>query len=483
MQERSLNSVAPLSVLPTSTLGLSRSVGTERTLLVTAICGAALAGALYALSPLASVLGCAFAGLLWWACADIGLRERRWVRGLVGGAVVLRCIAVLTFAARSDLGQESFWTLFGDSQYALQRSLWLRNTLLGIPVSPLDFAYAFEGYGRSGYYYPLAWLQVLLGPAPYALHLMSAAWYLAGTIAMFRLVRASFGVASAFIGLACVLYLPTLLLWSIVPLKESLYLSMSSIAAVSAIRAVRARPWTRALGAAAMTAAAIGAAGTLRSGGLQITLGGLAVGLALFVIFWRWWLVMAAIVVVPAATAIVLTRPVVQDAVLRSIRYGASVHIGHVMTAGASYKLLEDPRFYEHRRDPNTLGRADTVRYAAASVREFVLIPKPWAPRTKVDVAMIPQQLVWYTLVLFSLPGLVAGLRRDALLTCLLLGNVLVGVAVIAPTGGNVGTLIRHRDMIVPCLIWLGVLGGIVTMGWCASQGVTKGDGSDSEFM
>jgi len=35
---------------------------------------------------------------------------------------------------------------------------------------------------------------------------------------------------------------------------------------------------------------------------------------------------------------------------------------------------------------------------------------------------------------------------------------------IIALSSGNVGTLIRHRDMIVPFVIWLGALGAVVTV-------------------
>jgi hypothetical protein len=82
---------------------------------------------------------------------------------------------------------------------------------------------------------------------------------------------------------------------------------------------------------------------------------------------------------------------------------------------------------------------------------------------------MVPQQLIWYALLIFSVPGFVAGLRRDALLTGLLFGTALVGAAAIALASGNVGTLIRHRDMIVPFVVWIGALGAIVTMNRCAT--------------
>jgi hypothetical protein len=59
--------------------------------------------------------------------------------------------------------------------------------------------------------------------------------------------------------------------------------------------------------------------------------------------------------------------------------------------------------------------------------------------------------------------GLVAGLRRDALVTCLLASFAVIGAGVIALNSGNIGTMVRHRDTIVPFVVWLSALGAVTT--------------------
>ena len=74
-------------------------------------------------------------------------------------------------------------------------------------------------------------------------------------------------------------------------------------------------------------------------------------------------------------------------------------------------------------------------------------------------VMMLPQQLAWYLTCLAAAAGFAMGLRRAPWLACVLAGFSLAGLLVIAPNSGNVGTLMRHRDLIVPFVLWLGGLG------------------------
>ena len=68
---------------------------------------------------------------------------------------------------------------------------------------------------------------------------------------------------------------------------------------------------------------------------------------------------------------------------------------------------------------------------------------------------------MWLLIVGFAPVGLVAGWRRDPLVTSLLIGFVLPTAAALAVTNGNVGTLLRLRGLVSPYLIWVAVVGGL----------------------
>ena len=58
--------------------------------------------------------------------------------------------------------------------------------------------------------------------------------------------------------------------------------------------------------------------------------------------------------------------------------------------------------------------------------------------------------MFWYcVLALFPL-GLMAALRRDALVTTVLTAYAFGVAALVALTGGNIGTLVRHRGLALP---------------------------------
>ena len=194
---------------------------------------------------------------------------------LLIAAVAARVIAVAVLFAATDHARVPFGSFFGDEEYFIKRSLWLRNVALGIPIHRADLIYAFDDYSYTSYLYVLALLQVLVGPAPYGLHLFGAAVYLAGAVLLFRVVRPSLGPVAAFGGFTLLLFLPSLFAWSISALKEPLYFAIGAGTLVAAVKAVREPRWTTRLGLTVAIGAAAIVMQTIREGGFAIAAGGL----------------------------------------------------------------------------------------------------------------------------------------------------------------------------------------------------------------
>ena len=74
-------------------------------------------------------------------------------------------------------------------------------------------------------------------------------------------------------------------------------------------------------------------------------------------------------------------------------------------------------------------------------------------------LAYLPEQIVWYIDRAAAPIGLVLACRRDALVAGLLFGHALVAAVTVALTSGNVGTLVRHRGLALPYLVWLSAVG------------------------
>ena len=167
------------------------------------------------------------------------------------------------------------------------------------PSTAADLIYAFDEYSATSYLYVLAFLQALVGPAPYGAHLLGVAFYLAGTRSpVSDRARPAFGRMPALIGLGLLLFLPSLFAWSISALKEPVYflLTVSSIALV--VRVVRGPGmWRRLLAVGAVAAIAL-AIETVRPAGGWLSAASLTGGLGIAVLVTRPRLLIASMVAV-----------------------------------------------------------------------------------------------------------------------------------------------------------------------------------------
>jgi hypothetical protein len=430
---------------------------------MTIAAGVAL-GVAYALSPLAVWFLAVMVALFAWAGRGLPEAERRCVLGLLAVAVLLRILALAVLFLASDHFKTVSFFWDGDGVFLKQRGLWIRNVWLGLPVAPTDFGNAFSReYGWTSYLYVLAYLQYLMGPAPYSIHLLNVAIFIATVILLYRVVRRAYGPAAAVPGLALLLFLPTLFLWSISAMKESLYVFLEVLPLAALIVIVRSRSWAMKMLALGIVVAAVSANSSVRAGAFAISVIGLAGGVAGSIVARR--LSYAVVVLALAALAgyQLLKRPALQAAIMLQLESAAVVHIGHARTEGHFYRVL-DQRFYSGHPKTDPIAEMtplEGARFAARAVASFVLVPLPWQAESTQEMLFVPQQVVWYVMVVLGAVGLAAGLRRDALVTCLLAAFIVGGTAAIALNSGNIGTMVRHRDTVVPFVVWLSALGAV----------------------
>jgi hypothetical protein len=93
------------------------------------------------------------------------------------------------------------------------------------------------------------------------------------------------------------------------------------------------------------------------------------------------------------------------------------------------------------------------------SAVSFVLVPAPWQIASTRELAYLPEQFLWYGMILLAPFGVAAGWRRDPLTTALLTGWIVPTAAALALTNGNVGTMLRLRGVLIPYLSVLTALG------------------------
>ena len=430
----------------------------SRRLTIAAAAAGVLIGAVYTLSPLSVWFFAAVPALVSWAIRDLEGGERRWILGLLIVGIALRVVAIAGLFASTDHSQVPFGSFFGDEEYFIRRSIWLRNVAFGVPIHRADLIYAFDDYSYTMYLYVLAFLQALVGAAPYGLHLFGCAAYLTMCVTLFRIVRQRFGRLSAAIGLALLLFLPSMFAWSISALKEPLYFLLAA-ASVWLIEWLWRTPrlGSRVIGVVALACVAV-ALQSIRDGGLVMFAAGIGGGSAVAAVLRRPRLALACAVVAPAVVIAALIQPALQMRLSKSTQALAQVHMGHITTAGYTYKLL-DSRLYEDTVPVQSITVPEQMRFVIRAVVAYVAQPMPWTIQSRAALAYLPEQVVWYAIVLLIPFGIAAGARRDLLLTAVLAAYAAAAAVMVALTGGNIGTLVRHRGLALPYLVWFAGLG------------------------
>jgi hypothetical protein len=428
-------------------------------------------GIAYTASPLTIWFIPAAAALTWWAGRGASPREQRWIVGLILATIGVRLalLAGLFLFGEPDIPHVPFTVFFGDEQYLIVRTLRQRALWLGSTMNNEAFEGVFELYGRTSYVQFLALVQLLVGPSPYGVRLLSILLFILGGIVLHRIVRRAYGPVAALGSLAFLLFFPSLVLWSSAAMKESLNFLLVVSMIGTTILTARA-PWRwRPIAALGVVGSLLWLA-TLRDGAITIALAGLAAGIALAVVTKSPWRLAFAAVVVALVAGPASRSPRVQAAAMEMVRGAAVKHAGHVYTRGHSYELLDNV-FYGHGpRSIQTMTGSDAVRFIERSIASVILFPGPWQVRSRAELAYLPEQMVWYVVVLLAPIGFLAGLRRDRLATCLFGAFAAVALLAVAVNSGNLGTLVRHRALALPYLGVLAVLGAAFLLTHCAGR-------------
>ena len=408
-------------------------------------------GAFWTVSPVGTAVILALAAACAFMTAGLPDAERQRVRRILAAAVALRLVVLAGVFFTTPDGRQAH-AIFPDSQYLIDRSIWLRNLWMNVPLGPHQYLQIFFPFGTASFATFLAALQVAVGPAPFGLSVLSAAAYVCGAVVVYLVVRRGFGPTPAQVGLVALLFWPSLVAWSISVLKEPAQLFLTSVVCTGAVSAAWSRSTTRAMWVGAV-AAALALLVTLRAGGMEIAVAGLALAAVLRLIAWRRWVLVALL-----AFAVAGAWPL-RERIGGQVKLAARRHIGHVKSSGVSYRLLDERYYSDDGQSVFQMSVTDGVRFLVGSAIAFVVVPLPWQAGSRGTLALLPQQLAWYVMCVAAAAGFVVGMRRAPWLTCVLAGSALAGLLIIAPNSGNVGTLMRHRDLIVPFVLWLGGLG------------------------
>ena len=92
----------------------------------------------------------------------------------------------------------------------------------------------------------------------------------------------------------------------------------------------------------------------------------------------------------------------------------------------------------------------DALRYLPLGMSYLLFSPFPWAVETSLQLAALPETLLWYPLFLLAIQGLRISLRGRLTNVMIVLAVLVIVVSSYALVEGNFGTAYRHRAQIMP---------------------------------
>lgn len=150
--------------------------------------------------------------------------------------------------------------------------------------------------------------------------------------------------------------------------------------------------------------------------------------------------------------AVMLVRGVsVSDFLRSNLTASINRHIAFTTYGGSFYKLLPE---YFYNSDMAAIFLQFSWKEIALAclggIKSFLLEPLPFRGFKLSDILVLPEIIVWYAIVIFSLVGIVRPVRRGDIRIIGLMAFLSMFSLMISITGANIEALIRHRGMIIP---------------------------------
>ncbi len=365
---------------------------------------------------------------VWGLSREPDLDLRRWLVRLALAALALRLLLVLVVQFRF-----SPYFFAPDAQAYERIGREISNYWSGEGFAPRAIR---EGW-RPGYYHLNAVFYSAFGDSRLALvviNMFAGVWTALFT---FYLTKEFLPVASAKVAALLTGVFPSLVLWSVLNIRDSLATLCTVMLVLYAIRLTkRFRPYDL----WAFLGALLGL-GLLRDYMAFLVLLGLVIGSVTAVRPDR----MFATMLFGTIAAVALTYLADQVGLFSSIRPEGLLETAQILRSGLQQGAVSA---FGVGADTGTIGAA--LRYIPIGASFLLFAPFPWDIQSTLQATAMGETLLWYPLFLLSILGFRISFRDRLPAALVPVSVLLVVVSSYALVEGNFGTAYRHRAQIMP---------------------------------
>lgn len=400
--------------------------------------------------------------------------ERKFLTCLFICGIVLRIF--LLISSHSILITQDKWethmgdrvtSLSGDAGYYTIRSWWIAQFLSERPLSArTEFLYNFGAlfceYGFSVYLYLMALFYCLFGYSPISVTFINCILSVSSGIIYYSLAREISDIKSAKIASILIVFFPSLVMWSIMNLKDTLCIFFTGTILWSCVKLLKTYKFSYLV----FLIFSVLLLSFIRENLMRLFVGALVSVWLCYLIGWAFLKIkygsLRIISLITSSTLIITCiikfGPLLKDYIIKLKTQIISFHIGFVSTGGFIYRLYDDWVYLPHA----DYGRISYFKLFLVSLKgwlHYFLEPFPWKIYSKLSLVALPQMLIWYFLLPFSILGMLIQLRYNWRKSLMLIMYFFLTASILSLTGGNIGTDFRIRDVFTPTIILFSAIG------------------------
>lgn len=125
-----------------------------------------------------------------------------------------------------------------------------------------------------------------------------------------------------------------------------------------------------------------------------------------------------------------------------------------VLQGGSVYKIYDE--------DIAANGRINKFKFFKGFAKGFLfflLVPFPWRIYSILQLMSYPQIIIWYSLIPFIFMGIIFAIRYRFKMSLILICYLLLITSAYSLIEGNIGSAMRHRDLLTPFYLIFGSVG------------------------
>lgn len=341
---------------------------------------------------------------------------------------------------------DSATCLFGDDAYYTLRSWWIAKCFLGMPVSHAIREAAFTKAGLTGYFYSTALFYYLFGFSPVSGLFLNCIFSALTGVVYYLIAKDTANERAAKITGFLVVFFPSMIIWSIINLKDSAFIFFTSLILWAFVRLLNSDKGRYLL----LLSIALIAQFLIRLNLAAVSIVSIIIlGFCYMVARKKLKILPILIICVILSANFSGLKRELGSVKTRIISY----HVGVIGRNGFKYNLYDD-WVYKTYADISKVSGFEVVKIAPKALAHFFLEPFPWKACSFLSLASLPQMMVWYLLLPFSVLGVLIQLKIDWRKNLIFPVYFLAVGTILSLAGGNIGTNFRIRDMLTPLVLY-----------------------------